>query len=91
MTEPFVAEIKIFACNFAPYGWAFCNGQIMPIAQNTALFSLVGIYYGGDGHTNFGLPDLQASARITLASAVSIREGGAHDIVAKENEIIPTT
>lgn len=59
MSEPFIAEIKIFAGNFAPRGWAFCDGQLLPIAQNTALFSLVGTFYGGDGRTTFGLPNLQ--------------------------------
>lgn len=62
MSEPFVAEIRIVGFNFAPVGWAFCDGQILPISQNTALFSLVGTYYGGDGRTNFALPNLQASA-----------------------------
>ena len=58
MYEPFVAEIRIFPFNFAPTGWAFCNGQLMPISQNTALFSLLGTTYGGDGRTTFGLPNL---------------------------------
>ncbi len=62
MADPFIAEIKIFAGNFAPRGWAFCDGQLLPIAQNTALFSLVGTTYGGDGRTTFGLPDLQGRA-----------------------------
>lgn len=57
--DPFVAEIRMFAGNFAPRGWAFCNGQLLPISQNTALFSLIGTYYGGDGRTTFALPDLQ--------------------------------
>jgi microcystin-dependent protein len=61
MSNPFVAEIRIFACNFAPSGWALCNGQLMPISQNTALFSLLGTYYGGDGRSTFGLPNLQGS------------------------------
>lgn len=60
--DPFVAEIRIFGFNFAPRGWAFCNGQLLPIAQNTALFSLVGTYYGGDGRSTFGLPNLQGRA-----------------------------
>lgn len=60
--DPFVAEIRIFPMNFAPYGWAFCNGQLLPISQNTALFSLLGTTYGGDGKSTFGLPDLQGSA-----------------------------
>jgi len=62
MSDQFVAEIRIFAGNFAPKGWAFCNGQLMPISQNTALFSLLGTNYGGDGKSTFGLPDLQGSA-----------------------------
>lgn len=59
MSEPFIAEVRIWACNFAPRGWAACNGQLLPIAQNTALFSLVGTTYGGDGRTTLGLPNLQ--------------------------------
>jgi microcystin-dependent protein len=62
MADPFVAEIRIFPFNFAPRGWAFCNGQLLPISQNTALFSLVGTYYGGDGKSTFALPNLQGSA-----------------------------
>lgn len=57
--DPFVAEIRIFPFNFPPRGWAFCNGQILPLSQNTALFSLLGTTYGGDGKSNFALPDLQ--------------------------------
>lgn len=59
MSEPFIAEIKIFAGNFAPRGFAFCNGQLLPIAQNTALFALIGTTYGGDGRTTTALPNLQ--------------------------------
>src|SRR5258707_3575136 len=62
MADPFVAEIRIFPFNFAPTGWAFCDGQLMPISQNTALFSLLGTTYGGDGRSTFALPDLQGSA-----------------------------
>ncbi len=62
MSEPFIAEIRIFAGNFAPRNWAFCNGQLLPIAQNTALFSLIGTIYGGDGRTTTALPDLQGRA-----------------------------
>ena len=61
MSEPFLAEIRPFAGNFAPSGWALCAGQLLPIAQYTALFSLLGTTYGGDGKTNFGLPNLQGS------------------------------
>jgi microcystin-dependent protein len=62
MADPFVAEIRIFPFNFPPKGWAFCNGQLLPIAQNTALFGLLHTIYGGDGITTFALPDLQGSA-----------------------------
>jgi microcystin-dependent protein len=62
MSEPFIAEIRIFAGNFAPRGWAFCDGQLLPIAQNTALFSLIGTIYGGDGRTTTALPNLQGRA-----------------------------
>ena len=62
MSEPFIAEIRIAGFNFAPRGWAFCNGQILPINQNTALFSLLGTTYGGNGQTTFALPNLQGRA-----------------------------
>ena len=60
--DPFVAEIRIFPFNFAPKGWAFCDGQLLPISQNTALFSLLGTNYGGNGQSTFALPDLQGMA-----------------------------
>lgn len=59
MANPFVGEIRCFGFNFAPSGWAFCNGQLLPISQNTALFSILGTIYGGDGQSTFGLPNLQ--------------------------------
>jgi microcystin-dependent protein len=62
MADPFVAEIRIFPFNFAPKGWAFCNGQILPISQNTALFSLLGTTYGGNGQSTFALPDMEGNA-----------------------------
>ena len=62
MADPFVAEIRIFGFNFAPKGWAFCDGQLLPISQNTALFALLGTTYGGDGKSTFGLPDMQGNA-----------------------------
>jgi microcystin-dependent protein len=62
MADPFVAEIRIFPFNFAPKGWAFCNGQLLPLSQNTALFSLLGTTYGGNGKSNFALPDMQGNA-----------------------------
>jgi microcystin-dependent protein len=78
MSEPFIAEIRIFAGNFAPRGWSFCNGQLLPIAQNTALFSLVGTTYGGDGRTTLGLPNLQGRAAMHTGNGpglTSRREG----------------
>ena len=62
MADPFVAEIRIFGFNFAPKGWAFCDGQLLPLSQNTALFSLLGTTYGGDGKSTFALPDLRGRA-----------------------------
>lgn len=66
MSTPFVAEIRIFGFDFAPRGWAICNGQLMPISQNTALFSLLGTYYGGDGRSTFALPNLQGSVPLHI-------------------------
>jgi microcystin-dependent protein len=64
MAEPFVGQIAMFGFNFAPSGWALCNGQLLPISQNTALFALIGTYYGGNGTTNFALPNLQSTVAI---------------------------
>ena len=74
MSSPFVAEIRIFGFNFPPTGWAFCNGQLLPISQNTALFSLLGTFYGGDGKSTFGLPDLQGSAPIQQGQGAGLSE-----------------
>lgn len=78
MADQFVAEIRIFAGNFAPKGWALCNGQLMPISQNTALFSLLGTTYGGNGTSNFALPNLQGSAPIGAGQGpgLSLRDLG---------------
>jgi microcystin-dependent protein len=65
MSDPFIGELKLFPYNFAPRGWAFCNGQILSIAQNTALFSLLGTTYGGNGQTTFALPDLRGRVPIS--------------------------
>jgi microcystin-dependent protein len=70
MSDAFIGEIRLFAFNFAPMGWALCNGQLLPIAQNTALFSLLGTYYGGDGKTTFALPNLQG--RVPLHQGVGV-------------------
>ncbi|HEX9375502.1 MAG TPA: tail fiber protein [Actinomycetota bacterium] len=74
MSEPFVAEIRMFGFNFAPTGWALCNGQLMPISQNTALFSLLGTSYGGDGKSTFALPDLQGSVPIHAGQGQGLSE-----------------
>lgn len=78
MSEPFVAEIRIFPYWFAPAGWAFCDGQLMPISQNTALFSLLGTFYGGNGTTNFALPNLAGRAPLQAGQGpgLSQREQG---------------
>jgi microcystin-dependent protein len=78
MSNPFVAEIRIFAGNFAPTGWATCDGQLLPISQNTALFSLLGTTYGGDGKSTFALPNLQGSAPMMWGQGpgLSLRDEG---------------
>ena len=77
MSSPFLAEIRIFPFNFAPVGWAFCDGQLMPLSQNTALFSLLGTTYGGDGSSTFALPNLQGSVPMFYGNAAG---GTLHDI-----------
>ena len=74
MASPFVAEIRIFAGNFAPTGWATCDGQLLPISQNTALFSLLGTFYGGDGKSTFALPNLQGSVPIHQGQGKGLSE-----------------
>jgi microcystin-dependent protein len=71
MSSPFVAEIRIFACNFAPKGWATCDGQLLPISQNTALFSLLGTFYGGDGKSTFALPNFDGSAGLNQGQSTT--------------------
>ena len=77
MSDPFVAEVRMAGFNFAPNGWAFCNGQILPISQNTALFSLLGTNYGGDGKSTFGLPNLQGMVPMFWGQGPGL---SAHDI-----------
>jgi len=78
MSNPFVAEVRIFTGNFAPKGWALCDGQLLPISQNTALFSLLGTTYGGDGKSNFALPNLQGCAPMQAGQGpgLSLRDLG---------------
>ncbi|RMG77451.1 MAG: phage tail protein [Chloroflexi bacterium] len=94
MSEPFIAEIRIFAGNFAPRGWAFCNGQLLPISQNTALFSLIGTTYGGDGRTTVALPDLRGRApmhpgRGPGLTSRQLGERGGADAVTLTNAQMP--
>jgi len=76
MAEPFLSEIRIMSFNFAPKGWALCNGQLLPINQNQALFSLLGTTYGGDGRVNFALPDLRSKVPIHMGSGHTLGEKG---------------
>jgi len=76
MAEPFLAEIRIMSFAFAPKGWALCNGQLLPINQNQALFSLLGTTYGGDGRVNFALPNLQSTTPIHVGSGHTLGERG---------------
>jgi microcystin-dependent protein len=91
--DPFVAEIRIFPFDFAPKGWAFCDGQIMSLSQNTALFSLLGTTYGGDGKSNFALPDMQGNAPMhpEQGPGLSLHDlgevGGSDTVVLQESEI----
>lgn len=74
MSDPFIAEIRIFGFNFPPKGWAFCSGQLMPISQNTALFSLLGTFYGGDGKSTFALPDLEGASPMQQGQGQGLSE-----------------
>jgi microcystin-dependent protein len=76
MSSPYLAEIRIFSFNFPPKGWAFCNGQLLPINQNQALFSLLGTTYGGNGTTNFALPNLQGSTPIYTGNGFTLGQVG---------------
>ncbi|MGH7261711.1 MAG: phage tail protein [Nitrospiraceae bacterium] len=76
MAEPFLSEIRIMSFDFPPKGWAFCNGQLLPINQNQALFSLLGTTFGGDGRVNFALPDLRARTPIHVGSGHTLGERG---------------
>ncbi|MBW8875467.1 MAG: phage tail protein [Acidobacteria bacterium] len=91
--DPFVAEIRIFPFNFAPKGWAFCDGQILPLSQNTALFSLLGTTYGGDGKSNFALPNMQGNVPMHPGQGPGLslhdlgETGGSETVTLLESEI----
>lgn len=87
MSEPFLGEVKIISWNFPPKGWTFCNGQLLPINQNQALFSILGTTYGGDGRTTFGLPNLQGRMPVHVGNGIVLGELGgetAHTINISE-------
>jgi microcystin-dependent protein len=93
VADPFVAEIRIFPFNFAPRGWAWCDGQLLPLSQNTALFSLLGTTYGGNGKSNFALPDLQGRAPMHPGQGPGLslhdlgETGGSETVSLLESEI----
>ena len=91
MTAPFIAEIRMFAGNFAPRTYAFCSGQILPIAQNTALFSLLGTTYGGNGTTNFALPDLRGRAPMHPGSGPGLTQRVLGEVGGENNVTLLTT
>ncbi|GAB4308503.1 MAG: tail fiber protein [Phototrophicales bacterium] len=95
MSEPFIAEIRMFAGNFAPRGWAFCDGQLLAVSQNDALFSLLGTIYGGDGRTTFGLPDLRGRIPIHAGQGTGLsprrlgQKGGEETVTLTVNQLPP--
>jgi len=88
MSEPFLGEIRMFSFGFAPKGWALCNGQILPIAQNQALFAILGVTYGGNGTTTFALPNLQGSAPAHVGNSISLGQaGGSATVKLTSNQV----
>ena len=93
MSDPFVAEIRIFGCDFAPTGWATCDGQLLPISQNTALFSLLGTFYGGDGKSTFALPNFDGSAAMHQGQGAGLSDrflgetGGEQSVTLLQTEM----
>lgn len=89
MSQPFIGEIRMFAGNFAPVGWAFCNGAIIPIDQNDALFNLIGTTYGGDGQTTFALPNLQSRVPVHVGPGFALGQSGGAETVTLTTSQIP--
>jgi microcystin-dependent protein len=88
MAEPFLSELRLFSFNFAPKGWAMCNGQLLPINQNQALFSLLGTTYGGNGQTNFALPDLRGRVPLHVGAGLTLgQRGGEEDHTLSTDEM----
>lgn len=90
MAEPFLSEIRIMSFSFAPKGWALCNGQLMPINQNQALFSLLGTTFGGDGRVNFALPNLQGNTPIHVGGGYTLGERGGEQAHTLSTAELPT-
>ena len=91
MADPFIGEIRMFAGNFAPVGWALCDGQIMSIAQNTALFSILGTTYGGNGVNTFGLPDLRGRVPIHMGQGIGLSDYALGEVSGEENVALTTS
>src|SRR5437773_12425465 len=93
MAQPYVGEIRMFAGNFAPAGWMFCDGQLLPISENQTLFNLIGTTYGGDGQSTFALPDLQSRVPIHQGSNggnkfILVQNGGVEEVTLTVNQIL---
>ena len=89
MSQPFVGEIRMFAGNFAPVGWAFCNGAVLPISENETLFNLIGTTYGGDGQNTFALPDLQSRVPVHVGPGFALGQSGGAESVTLTTSQIP--
>ena len=89
MSSPFVGEIRMFAGNFAPSGWAFCQGQLLPISENEVLFNLIGTTYGGDGQNTFALPDLQSRVPVHVGPGFALAQSGGVESVTLTTSQIP--
>src|ERR671938_1152459 len=89
MAQPYVGEIRMFAGNFAPAGWMFCEGQLLPISENETLFNLIGTTYGGDGQSTFGLPDLRGRIPLHFGNGFVLAETGGAETVTLTTQQIP--
>src|SRR3954452_12710405 len=89
MSDPYIGEIRMFGGNFAPVGWAFCDGQLLPIAENDALFNLIGTTYGGDGQETFALPNLQSRVPIHVGPGFSLGQAAGVETVTLTTSQIP--
>jgi microcystin-dependent protein len=89
MSSPFIGEIRMFAGNFAPVGWSFCNGALIPISQNDALFNLIGTTYGGDGQNTFGLPNLQSRVPVHVGPGFALGQSGGAETVTLTTSQLP--